>query len=46
MPMISSSCFEMAMFFSIETRGGMPVWMAAFSAGSPKASQPKGFNTL
>src|SRR6266566_2249263 len=37
--MISSSCLEIVMLPSIDTRGGMPLTMAAFSAGKPNAAR-------
>ena len=35
----------LAMFRAVTSAGGSPVRMAAFSAGSPKASYPMGWNT-
>jgi hypothetical protein len=35
-----------AMLPRVETSGWMPFLIAAFSAGRPKASQPKGCSTL
>jgi hypothetical protein len=35
-----------AMFSSVHFSGWVPCLMAAFSAGSPNASQPKGCRTL
>ncbi|GBD18606.1 hypothetical protein HRbin27_01104 [bacterium HR27] len=44
---IERSCFFMwAMFCMVQTRGWIPCLMAAFSAGSPNASKPKGNSTL
>ena len=41
------SCVRMFSMFSwVHTAGWTPLSMAAFSAGSPKASQPIGCNTL
>ena len=35
-----------AMFAKVDSAGWMPLLIAAFSAGRPKASQPKGCSTL
>ncbi len=35
-----------SMFWRVQRAGGTPLPMAAFSAGSPKASQPIGCSTL
>ena len=41
------SCFRMvAMFCSVHGAGWILFSLAAFSAGSPKASQPMGCSTL
>ena len=41
------SCVRMfSMFSYVHTAGCTPLSMAAFSAGSPKASQPIGCSTL
>jgi len=41
------SCLRMvAMFWRVHWAGGTWFSMAAFSAGSPKASQPMGWSTL
>ncbi len=34
------------MFASVYSRGWTPLWIAAFSAGRPKASQPIGFRAF
>jgi hypothetical protein len=34
------------MLSNVDVSGWVPVWIAAFSAGSPNASQPKGCSTL
>ena len=46
LPKDCSCCLKRLMFFSVVTRGCVPVWMAYCSAGSPKASQPMGCRTL
>ena len=37
--------FSSSMRASVKIRGWIPVWMAAFSAGRPKESKPKGDST-
>ena len=37
--------FSSSMRASVNSRGWIPVWMAAFSAGRPKESKPKGEST-
>jgi len=44
---IERSCLRMfSMFLKVQTFGWMLCWMAAFSAGNPKASKPMGKSTL
>ena len=45
-PMACICFFMYAMFSYVHLAGGTPFFSAAFSAGSPKASQPMGIKTL
>jgi hypothetical protein len=45
MPSELTSSLKVLMFFGVRTAGCTPSLMAAFSAGSPNESQPKGWST-
>ena len=44
-PIFSSCSFMLLMLVLVHSAGSMPLYLAAFSAGSPKLSHPIGFTT-